>query len=37
MIFIKPKVQQYMLIWEVLLNKNKNIKEIDTPVGGYIH
>jgi len=37
MIFTKPKVQQYMLIWEVLLNKNKNITEINTPEGVYIH
>ena len=35
MIFTKPKVQQYMLIWEVLLNKN--ITEINTAEGEYIH
>ena len=37
MIFTKLKVQQYMLIWEVLLNRNKNIMEINTPEGVYIN
>ena len=34
--FTKPKTQQYMPIWDVLLNKTLNIMEICTPKG-YIH
>ena len=33
----KQKAQQYMLILEVLLNKNKYITEINTPEGVHIH
>ena len=35
--YIKQKVQQYFPIWHVLLNKNKNITEINTAEGVYIH
>jgi len=34
--FIKPRVQQYTPIWDVLLNKTLNITEICTPQG-YTH
>ncbi len=33
--FMKQKVQQYILNWDVLLNKN--ITEIKIPKGAYIH
>ena len=35
--YIKQKFQQYFPIWHVLLNKCKNITEINTAEGVYIY